>query len=343
MKYDYVEYATNKTLEVLAIDSPTGYTQNAAKWLIEQLTALGFKAVQTNKGGVMADFGGEGNALMLSAHIDTLGGMVAEIKGNGRLRLTRLGGLAANNCEAENVTVYTRDGKKYSGTFQLCNASLHVNGDYADTKRTFDTCEVVIDEDVFCAGDTQKLGIAVGDIVAFNPKSTVTESGYIKSRFLDDKLSVGILLALAKYIADNHIKLGRKVYCHFTVFEEVGHGCSASCPASVTEILSVDMGCVGNGLTCTEKRVSICAKDNGGPYNYDMVTRLINAAKAQNADYAVDVYPHYGSDADAALVAGADARHALIGAGVYASHGYERSHKEGVYNTLKTLVGFLNI
>lgn len=343
MKYEYAEYATQKALEVLAIDSPTGYTQKAAKWLLEQLRELGFSATQTNKGGVIADLGGTGDPLMLSAHIDTLGGMVAEIKGNGRLRISQLGGLAANACETENVTVYTRDGKKISGTFQLCNASVHVNGEFGSTKRTFDSCEIVLDEDVKSREDTKKLGIETGDIVAFNPKSQVTESGYIKSRFLDDKLSVGILLGLAKYIADNKITLGRKVYCHFTVFEEVGHGCSASCPAAVTEILSVDMGCVGDGLTCTEKQVSICAKDSNGPYNYDMVSRLIAAAKAQNADYAVDVYPHYGSDAEAAMVAGVDARHALIGAGVYASHGYERSHKDGVFNTLKTLVGFLGI
>lgn len=343
MKYEYAEYATQKALEVLAIDSPTGYTQNAAKWLLEQLCELGFSATQTNKGGVIADLGGTGDPLMLSAHIDTLGGMVAEIKGNGRLRISQLGGLAANACETENVTVYTRDGKKISGTFQLCNASVHVNGEFGSTKRTFDSCEIVLDEDVKSREDTKKLGIETGDIVAFNPKSQVTESGYIKSRFLDDKLSVGILLGLAKYVADNKITLSRKVYCHFTVFEEVGHGCSASCPAAVTEILSVDMGCVGDGLSCTEKQVSICAKDSNGPYNYDMVSRLIAAAKAQNADYAVDVYPHYGSDAEAAMVAGVDARHALIGAGVYASHGYERSHKDGLFNTLKTLVGFLGI
>ena len=338
MKYEYAEYATQKALEVLAIDSPTGYTQNAAKWLLEQLCELGFSATQTNKGGVIADLGGTGDPLMLSAHIDTLGGMVAEIKGNGRLRISQLGGLAANACETE-----TRDGKKISGTFQLCNASVHVNGEFGSTKRTFDSCEIVLDEDVKSREDTKKLGIETGDIVAFNPKSQVTESGYIKSRFLDDKLSVGILLGLAKYVADNKITLSRKVYCHFTVFEEVGHGCSASCPAAVTEILSVDMGCVGDGLSCTEKQVSICAKDSNGPYNYDMVSRLIAAAKAQNADYAVDVYPHYGSDAEAAMVAGVDARHALIGAGVYASHGYERSHKDGLFNTLKTLVGFLGI
>ena len=171
----------------------------------------------------------------------------------------------------------------------------------------------------------------------------MTASGYIKSRFLDDKLSVGILLGLGKYLKDTGAKLSRPVYAHITVYEEVGHGASASIPEGVTEALSVDMGCVGEGLRCTERQVSICAKDSGGPYAYDMVGRLIAAAKKEGADYAVDIYPHYGSDVEASLKGGFDIRHGLIGPGVYASHGYERSHLDGVYNTLKLLKGFLDI
>ena len=171
----------------------------------------------------------------------------------------------------------------------------------------------------------------------------MTASGYIKSRFLDDKLSVGILLGLGKYLKDTGAELSRPVYAHITVYEEVGHGASASIPEGVTEALSVDMGCVGEGLRCTERQVSICAKDSGGPYAYDMVGRLIAAAKKEGADYAVDIYPHYGSDVEASLKGGFDIRHGLIGPGVYASHGYERSHLDGVYNTLKLLKGFLDI
>jgi putative aminopeptidase FrvX len=189
--------------------------------------------------------------------------MVCEIKGNGRLRITNLGGMNANNAEAENVRVYTRSGKVYEGTLQLCNASIHVNGSYSDTKRTFDVTEVVLDEDVKKADETRALGIEVGDIVCFEPRTRVTETGYIKSRFLDDKLSVGIILGLAKYMSDNKITPKRRVYVHVTVYEEVGHGGSGSVPSGVTEAISVDMGCVGDGLKCTEKQVSICAKDSG--------------------------------------------------------------------------------
>lgn len=341
MEYYYAEYAVKKTLELLAIDSPTGFTDRAAAYVNAEFESLGCKSCLTEKGGVFVDLGGEGEGLMLEAHIDTLGGMVAEVKENGRLRITALGGMRAENGEAENVRVYTRNDKVYEGTLQLCNASVHVNGEYGDTKRSFDTTEVVLDEDVKNADETRALGIEVGDMVCFDPRSRVTGSGYIKSRFLDDKLSVGILMAFAKYLADKQITPDRHIYMHLTVYEEVGHGGASSIPEGVTEAISVDMGCVGEGLRCTEKQVSICAKDSGGPYSYLTVGALIEAAKRENADYAVDVYPHYGSDVEATLCAGYDIRHGLIGSGVYASHGYERSHKDGVFNTLRLLKGYI--
>ncbi|MDY4488912.1 MAG: M42 family metallopeptidase [Candidatus Faecousia sp.] len=342
---EYADFSWEQTEKLLAIDSPSGYTEAAAQWVKEAFEGLGFAAAITTKGGVLADLGGrdDADALLLEAHADTLGAMVAEIKGNGRLRLTNLGGMSPNNAEAENVRIHTREGKIIEGTCQLCNASVHVNGDYGSAKRTWDTLEVVPDEAVASAEDTRKLGVQVGDIVCFDPRTRRTASGYLKSRFLDDKLSVGILLGLAKYLSDTGITPARRVYAHVTVYEEVGHGGSASVPQGVTEAISVDMGCVGEGLQCTERQVSICAKDSGGPYSYAVVGKLIDAAKKTGADYAVDVYPYYGSDVEATLRSGHDIRHGLIGAGVYASHGYERSHIDGVYNTLKVLAGYLDV
>ena len=340
---NYVNFSVEKAMELLAIPSPTGYTHEAEEYLLREFSALGFETKRTTKGGILVDLGGEDsqNALLLEAHTDTLGGMVAEIKGNGRLRIVNVGGLNANNVEAENCLVMTKFNGTYEGTLQLCNASLHVNGDYGSTTRKFDVMEVLLDEIVNSAEEVRALGIEVGDFVCFDPRSKVTDSGYIKSRFLDDKLSVGILFGLAKYIAEEKPQLSRRIYLHITVYEEVGHGGSASVPAGVTEAISVDMGCVGEGLQCTERQVSICAKDSGGPYSYAVVKKLIAAAKAEGADYAVDIYPHYGSDVEATLCAGYDIRHGLIGPGVYASHGYERSHKDGVLNTLKVLKGYL--
>ena len=345
MDQHYADYAWEQTAALLAVDSPTAYTDRAAAWVKAAFEALGFPARRTVKGGVIADLGGADaeNALLLEAHTDTLGGMVAEIKGSGRLRLSPLGGMEANNAETENVRIYTRDGRTVEGTLQLGNASVHVNGEYRTAARNWDTVEVVPDEDVRCAEDTRRLGIEVGDIVCFDPRPRRTASGYLKSRFLDDKLSVGILLGLARYLRDTGAVPARRVYVHVTVYEEVGHGGAGSVPDGVTEAISVDMGCVGDGVRCTERQVSICAKDSGGPYDYETVGRLIAAAKAAGADYAVDVYPHYGSDVEATLGSGADIRHGLIGAGVYASHGYERSHIDGVRHTLALLAAYLGV
>ena len=341
----YADFAWEQTAALLAVDSPSGYTSAAAVWVKNAFEAIGCPAHITVKGGVIADLGGkdETDALLLEAHADTLGAMVCQIKGNGCLKLTALGGMRPENAETENVRVHTRSGKVIEGTCQLCNPSIHVNGSYGDTKRSWDTVQIVLDEDVNSAEETRKLGIEVGDIVCFDPRTKRTASGYLKSRFLDDKLSVGILLGFAKYLKDNSIEPQRRTWVHVTVYEEVGHGGSASVPAGVTEAISVDMGCVGDGLQCSEKKVSICAKDSGGPYSYEVVGKLIEAARETGADYAVDVYPFYGSDVEATLRSGVDIRHGLIGAGVYASHGYERSHIDGVYNTLKVLCGYLDV
>ncbi len=338
----YLDYIMEQLEKLMAIDSPSGFTEKVTDYLLDEYARLGYSAKRTVKGGVVAEIGGEGDPILVMAHVDTLGAVVAEIKENGRLRLSPVGGFNANNVEAHNCRVYTYDGQIYDGTIQLEDASLHVNKEYSTTQRTFQSVEVVLDEPVTSKDDVKALGITNGCFVCADPNLVVTNSGYIKSRFLDDKLSAAILLGYAKYIRENNITPLRKVYQHLTVFEEVGHGACASIPEDVNELLSVDMGCVGNGLECTERQVSICAKDSHGPYNYQVTTGLVAAAKKADVDYAVDIYPFYGSDADAALGAGKDARHGLIGAGVYASHGYERSHKDGVVNTFRLLCSYLN-
>lgn len=340
----YAEFATEKAAEILAVDSPTGYTARAAEFVKNEFIKLGCPAFITEKGGVAVEIAGtdDKNALLLEAHLDTLGGMVAEIKSNGRLRITPLGGLNGFNTEGENCRVITRKNGIYEGTFLLKNPSIHVNGEFNKTDRSFSNMEVVLDEDVRNADDVKALGIMNGDIVAFDTRTVVTKSGYIKSRFLDDKLSVGAILGFTRLLKEESIVPDRKIYLHITVFEEVGHGAAAVPFDGITEVLSVDMGCIGDGLICTEKQVSICAKDSGGPYSYDMTTRLIEAAEKTGADYAVDIYPHYGSDAEATLRAGHDFRHGLIGPGVYSSHGYERSHIDGVENTIRLLAGFVS-
>ena len=340
---EITKYILEQLQNLLSIDSPTGYTKNVTDYLMAEYEKLGYTPKRTVKGGVLTDLGGKDpdNAVFLEAHVDTLGAMVSQIKSNGRLAVSPLGGMNANNAEAENCRIITRFNGTYEGTCQLTDASVHVNGKYNETSRSFDVMEILLDEKVSTRDEVLALGIMEGDIVAFDPRTRITKSGYIKSRFLDDKLSAAILLGYARYLKEDQITPERKIYQHLTVYEEVGHGGSASIPQGVTEILAVDMGCVGEGLNCKEHQVSICAKDSGGPYSYDLVSQLITVAKRNGLDFAVDVYPYYGSDAEAGLKAGYDVRHGLIGSGVYASHGYERSHVEGVKNTFLLLKGYL--
>ncbi len=335
------EYIISKMKELIDTDSPSGYHYEAQEYLIKELKKLGYEPYSPKKGGVIVDLGGSGNPVMLLAHIDTLGAFVGNIKSDGRLAISNMS-LNPNNIETENVTIITRDRKRYEGTIQLVNASIHVNEEI-NRARDFHTLEVVLDEDVHSKKEVEALGIMAGDIVAVQPRFTVTRKGYIKSRFLDDKASAAILLGLAKYVKEMNQPLKRNVQMYFTVFEEIGHGASYGIGEEIDDILSVDMGCVGEGLTCKETMVSICAKDSAGPYHFDMVNELIQAAKSKKLDYAVDVYPRYSSDAQVAMKVGVDARHALIGPGVYASHGYERTHVNGVMNTFELIKAYLDV
>ena len=339
MKKQYQDYMLE---QLMAIDSPSGYTAEIQEYMNAELARLGYKAENPYKGGIRAHLGGEGEPIMLMAHVDTLGAMVDCVKPNGRLMLSRIGGLQATNVETMNVKVKTRFDGEYEGTIQIENASSHVNMELSTAKRDFmSNMEVVLDEDVRSAEDVAKLGIRAGDIIAVEPRLTITSKGYIKSRFLDDKASAAVLLALAKMIADENIQLKRSIWISFTVYEEVGHGAAHGIPDGIVEMMSVDMGCVGDTMTCTEKQVSICAKDGGGPYNYEVTTALLKAAIDNNIDYAIDVYHAYSSDVDVSLRAGYDIKHSLIGPGVYASHGYERTHIDGLTATFDLLVAYL--
>ncbi|MFO7895845.1 MAG: M42 family metallopeptidase [Candidatus Cloacimonadales bacterium] len=341
MKKEYIDFAVEQTEILCKIPSPSGFTKLATTHLLQTSQKMGFQPQQTRKDSVLIDLGGSGEAVVLAAHVDTLGAMVRAIKADGRLRLTKIGGYPENNIESENCLIHTRNGKTFSGTIQMINPAVHVNKDLGSIKRSDATVEVVIDEKVSSKEDVEKLGISNGDFISLDPRTIVTKSGFIKSRHLDDKASAALLLALAKMVADQQLQLKRKVYLLFTTYEEVGHGGSAGIPTDAVEMISVDMGAVGDDLATNEHTVSICAKDSGGPYDYDVTTALIQIAKEAKLNYAVDIYPYYGSDVGATLRAGVDIKHALIGPGVAASHGYERTHREGMQNSLQLLELYL--
>ncbi len=338
-KNDFMEIAQ----KLLNTDSPSGFTQNAAD-LVENLAReLGYEVSRNNKGNVVVEVPGreEGPVSGLCAHIDTLGLMVRSITADGQLMITRIGGPILPTLDGEYCKIYTRDGRVYTGTVLSLSPAAHVFDDAATRLRDEQNLAVRIDEVVKNKEDAEALGIMAGDFVCFDPKTVVTESGFLKSRFIDDKGSAACMLALLKHMSEGGEKPRHPAKFIFSIHEEVGHG-GATIPAGLNELLIVDMGCVGLDLGCTEYQVSICAKDGNGPYDYGMTTRLVELAKANGVDFAVDIYPHYGSDAGVAWHAGHDVRAALIGPGVHASHGMERTHWEGARNTIQLMALYLD-
>jgi len=335
------QYFKDILLQILAIDSPSGYTEKAVEQLKAYVDELGYENYLTNKGNLVISIPGSGNKTVgISAHVDTLGLVVRGYKSDGTLSFSQVGGAILPTLDGEYCKVYTRWGKVYSGTI-LCNATAsHVYDDASDMKRDAKNMHVKLDEEVKSADDVKNLGILPGDFICYDPKAVITETGFIKSRFLDDKLSVAILLAALKHFKDSGISPAQNVCAVFTTYEEVGHGLS-HLPCNVDEFLALDMGCIGDDLTCTEYDVSICSKDSSGPYDYGLTTRLIKLAKDAGLSYAVDIYPQYGSDVSAARRAGYDIKGALIGPGVAASHGMERSHIKAAENAWKLLLLYL--
>lgn len=321
--------------------SPTGFTKICEKYLLDEFEKLGYRPYQNNKGAVIVPInencGHDG--LLLSAHIDTLGLMVRSIKENGALQVTSLGGFPLSFAEFENVKIFTRDLKEFSGVFRLNEPSVHGSDIPEKSKREYSDMEVVLDELVENEKDVKKLGINPGDFIALDPRFRY-QNGFIKSRHLDDKASSGVLLALAREIKEKNIKINRPLYMMFTNYEEVGHGASAGHPKNIKDMVAVDMGVVYDDLGANDKNISICAKDSSGPYNFDLTNDLIKIAQKKDLDYAVDIYPFYGSDASAA-VRSYDYRHALVGAGISASHGYERVHEKALKSLFDLVLEFI--
>lgn len=332
------EFLLNNAKEILETPSPTGFTKEVVSLLEKKITELGFSTYKTNKGNLMVEVEGEDPSYTvgLSAHVDTLGLMVRSINEDGTLNIDKLGGPILNTYDGEYCTIITSDNKHYQGTVLSKSPSVHVYEDANFRKRDTENMMIRIDEVVKSKQDVLDLGIGNGDYIAIDPKVEIFDNGFIKSRFLDDKISVTILISLLKLFKEHQVKPKNNLILMFSTYEEVGHGL-AWVPEEVNEILSVDMGCVGKDLDCTEYDVSICAKDSSGPYDYNMVNTLKDLAFEHELDYAVDIYPMYGSDTSAALRGGNDIKGGLIGPGVAASHGMERTHYNAVENTLKLL------
>ncbi|MBQ9324198.1 MAG: M42 family metallopeptidase [Clostridia bacterium] len=336
------KYVIDSFRTLLGMDSTTGQFREVQDWIVEEVKRLGFVPQVTHKGGVIVDLGGEGDPLVVTAHLDDIGLMVRKINADGTLNVCNVGGLYPFYCVTENVRVYTADGEVYTGTVCRTPNSVHVTEEelrqsLGDFRKN--VC-VVLDMPVKTAEDTRKLGIETGDMIALEPRFTMS-NGYIKSRFVDDKACVAVLLNVMKTIREQGIALRRKVYAYFACYEEIGHG-TTYLPADTKDILSLDIAPTGPDQNSEEHLVSIFAKDSRFPYHYEMTKELRRAAIDAGVDYVMDVFtPHYGTDGDASVTAGYDIRHSAIGPGTSNSHGYERTHIDGLRNTYALTMAYI--
>lgn len=330
MERKYRDYLMEQLQNLLAIDSTTGFCYAIEDYLAEQYEQMGYSVHRFNRGGLMVDLGGTGDTIVVTAHADTIGLMVRAIKPSGHLSVIAVGGLFPAYADRENVRLYTRSGKVYTGFIQRENPSVHMADlsvrEGVGPMSFSEDFEVVLDNPVNCREDAAPLGIECGDILALEPRFVLTESGYIKSRYLDDKTGIAIQLAYARMLVDMHIVPKRHVYLHVSVTEEVGWGACYGLPGDAKEMLALDIACVGPDNYSTEEKVSICAHDGKWQYDYRMVSALKDAAEHAGVDYAIDLfYPYYSSDIEDMLSAGYDVRAVVVGPGVLATHGYERT------------------
>lgn len=337
-----LDYFKEIAMKVFLCDSPTGYLHNVDKLLIEELAKIGYQSSLTNKGNVLVSIEGTDTSktIAMSAHVDTLGLMVRSINSDGTLSITNVGGPIVPTLDGEYCKIVTRDERVYTGTILCKSASAHVFEDTKSRVRDLDAMEIRIDAVCKDKDDVLALGINNGDYILIDPKTVITETGFLKTRFIDDKGSVCSILSVLKHMKDNDLKPKFNTLIYFVNQEEVGHGAS-TVSKEVSEFVTVDMGCIGKDLAGNEYAVSICAKDSGGPYDYELTNRLISLSKELKLNYVVDIFPYYGSDIGAAWRAGVDCKGALIGPGVSASHGMERTHLDSIKNTMELILAYL--
>ena len=329
--------------ELLNTKSPSGHAEKAIEFVKREFEKLGVKCDVTVKGALLCRLGGEDKHIKrtVSAHVDTLAAMIKEIKSDGSILLSRIGGFTMNSIEGEYCSVETFDGRYYTGTILYEKTSVHVYEKVGTTERTDKNMIIRLDEQVSSYDDVRKLGISVGNYVHFDPRVQITKSGFIKSRHLDDKAGVAVLYSALLMLKDNNVVPKYDTYYFISNNEEVGHGARAGYPKDTSEFLSVDMGAVGKGQTSKESNVAICIKDSSGPYNYELTMHIKSLGEKNKINFVTDIFPHYGSDASAAISAGLNAKHALIGPGIDASHAMERTHVKGIEETAKLLYHYI--
>lgn len=339
-----LDYLRSTLTHLLQTPSPVGFTERGSDLCVSLLCQFADLEVAVGRKGIVtAQWRGQNSDAprAVTAHIDTLGAVVKRIKPNGRLQISKLGGFSWNTMENETVTLFTDDGTEFRGAILLANASHHLySSGNGQVPRDAEHMELRLDAPAHNGDELKQLGVNVGDFIAFDARPEWNYD-WIRSRFLDDKALVACLMTAIKSLHDAGLKPAQNTTIHIPNYEEVGHGGATEISDAVHEVLVLDIAIVGEGQNSSERSCTLCARDADGPYDIKMRRRLKRLAREFEIDLVVDTFPEYCSDGDALWKAGADARVALIGPGVDATHGVERTHLEALVATTKMVVAYL--
>ena len=335
------QFLINCFQDIVSVPSPVGYYVQMNPVLEKYAAMFGQAVTYDNRSTAYITLDGQDNSktVLIGAHVDTLGLIVRRIDADGMIRVRNLGGINFTSLEGETVPIHTRNGKSYTGLVACQSHSVHVFDDARTLERNENTMMVLLDEDVHSKEDVTALGIRHGDFISIDPRCQITENGYIKSRFIDDKMAAACSFTMLKYLTEHHLKPKYRTILAFPYNEEIGLG-GTYVPEEVSEYVAVDIGLIGPDYDGSERKVSICAKDNAAPYDYELTNRLIGYAEKAECDYCVDIFYRYGTDGNAAMRGGNNLRAAAFGMAVYCSHGMERTHMDGVEHTVNLMLAY---
>ncbi len=340
-----MDYVADVLVRLLEIPSVSGRTDDIMRMLGAEIAGLGMPTQLTRRGSLIADLAGEQDTpdRAVVVHADTIGCMVKELKDNGRLRVIPVGTFSARFAEGARVSIFTDDPEVwYTGTILPLMASGHTYGEEVDTQGIgWAHIEVRVDEPVESAHDLADLGIQIGDFVALDAHPQITPRGYVKSRHLDDKAGVAAALGAFKAVIDHGVSLPVSVHLLITILEEIGQGASHGLHADVAELVSIDNAVIAPGQASKDTCVNVAMSDSTGPFDFHLTRRLLLLAAEAGVPAQRDVYNFYRSDVASAIESGAEMRAALIGFGVDASHGHERTHLDGIRHVAELLTVYL--
>lgn len=331
---------TMKTL--INTPSVVGYYPQIHSVLEQMIKEEGYEVEYDNRRTMYVKVPGKSSerTRMLGAHLDTIGMVVRHIDDNGWLQVRNLGGNNLHSLEGENVIVHSRFNGDYTGMVICKSHSVHVYEDARSLDREPENMRILLDEEVHSKADVQKLGIRPGDLISMEPRYVETKSGFIKSRHIDDKSSVAVLVECLRLLKENNLQPAYDTWFSFPIFEEIGLG-GTYVPEEVDEFAALDIGLIGENQEGDEHKVSIGGSDNIAPYDWQLTNFLISLAEENGVGYTVDCFYRYGSDATAAVRAGNNIIPAVFGVACMNSHGYERCHVQGIEETLNLAMAYV--